>query len=283
MGDSNKKRWKLITIILIIIAIICGIGLGIGNLKAKQDSNCLANTTPTLFFHGYESSSHAEEKMVNSLKKRGATNTVIKANVSRTGHVSLSGKLPSKVKNLVVEVNFENNREADYSIDGKWTKNVVVALQKQYGMQKMNMVGHSMGNMDIMYYLLANANNKKLPRLCKQIDIAGHFNGILKYSKVDNSPANADGKPETMDTEYKALLPLRNNYPNKQVKVLNIYGNIGNGTDGSVSNNSSKSLKYLLNGRELSYQEREIKGVSHSKLHENKQVDNLLYEFLYQK
>ena len=277
-----KKRWKIVTVILIVIAIICGGVLGFENLRAKQDSNCFANTIPTLFFHGYGSSLHAEEQMVNSLKKRGATNTVVKANVSPTGHVSLSGKLPSKVKNPIVEVNFENNREANYSVDGKWVKNVVIALQKRYGMQKMNMVGHSMGNMDIMYYLLANANNKKLPRLCKQIDIAGHFNGILGYSKVNNSPVNADGKPENMDVAYQELLPLRNKYPNKQVKVLNIYGNIGNKTDGTVSNNSSKSLKYLLNGRALSYQEREIDGVSHSKLHENKEVDNLLYTFLYQ-
>lgn len=277
-----KKKWKVLTIALFIIAIICGIIFGIENSKAKQDSKRFANTTVTLFFHGFGSSSHAEEQMVNSLKKRGATNAVIKANVSRTGHVSLTGRLPSKVKNPVVEVNFENNREADYSIDGKWTKNVVVALQKKYGMQKMNMVGHSMGNMDIMYYLLANADNEKLPRLCKQVDIAGHFNGILGYSRINNAPINATGKPLKMDQAYRNLLPLRNKYPDKQVKVLNIYGNIGNGTDGRVSNNSSKSLKYLLNGRELSYQEYEIKGVSHSKLHESRRVDDLLDEFLYE-
>lgn len=277
-----KKKWKVLTIALFIIAIICGIIFSIENSKAKQDSKRFANTTVTLFFHGFGSSSHAEKQMVNSLKKRGATNTVIKANVSRTGHVLLTGKLPSKVKNPVVEVNFENNREADYSIDGKWTKNVVVALQKKYGMQKMNMVGHSMGNMDIMYYLLANADNKKLPRLCKQVDIAGHFNGILGYSRINNAPINATGKPMKMDQAYRNLLPSRNKYPNKQVKVLNIYGNIGNGTDGRVSNNSSKSLKYLLNGRELSYQEYEIKGVSHSKLHESRRVDDLLDEFLYE-
>ena len=278
-----KKKWRLLTVILVVIAIICGITINLENSNAKRNSKRFEHTTPTLFFHGYGSSSHAEERMVNSLKKRGATNTVMKANVSRIGHVSLSGKLPLKVKNPVVEVNFENNRESDYSIDGKWTKNVVVALQKKYGMRTMNMVGHSMGNMDIMYYLLANANDKKLPRLQRQVDIAGHFNGILGYSKIDNSPVNAAGKPEQIDYAYRELLPLRNNYPNKQVKVLNIYGNIGNGTDGRVSNNSSKSLKYLLNGRELSYKECEIKSVSHSKLHENKQVDDLLYEFLYQK
>lgn len=276
-----KKRWKFLIAILFVLTIICGGGFGLESLRAKQDSNRFVNTTPTLFFHGYGSSSHAEEQMVNSLKKRGANNTVIKANVSPTGHVSLSGKLPSKVKDPIVEVNFENSREANYSVDGKWVKNVVIALQKRYGMQRMNMVGHSMGNMDIMYYLLANANNKKLPKLCKQIDIAGHFNGILGYSKIDNSPVDVEGKPENMDVAYQGLLPLRNKYPNKQVKVLNIYGNIGNGTDGRVSNNSSKSLKYLLNGRALSYQEHEIDGVSHSKLHENKEVDNLLYKFLY--
>lgn len=278
-----KHKLKRIMLPLIVIILIFGLVVGMGqNAERRHERNRFAHTTPTLFFHGFGSSSHAEEQMVNSLKSKGITNTVIKANVNSGGQVSLSGKLPHKIKNPVVEVNFENSRETNYRIDGKWTKNVVKVLQKRYGMKTMNMVGHSMGNMDIMYYLLANANDSSLPKLKKQVDIAGHFNGILGYSKHPDSPVNQAGKPAAMDQYYRELLPLRKNYPNKQVKVLNIYGNVGNGSDGRVSNNSSKSLKYLLNGRELSYEEREIKGVSHSKLHDNRQVDDLLAKFIYE-
>ncbi|MFT8413217.1 MAG: hypothetical protein ABF643_02680 [Oenococcus oeni] len=51
-----------------------------------------------------------------------------------------------------------------------------------------------------------------------------------------------------MDTGYLGLLPLRDEFP-RNVHVLNIYGNIGDGNDGSVTTVSAKS-----------YQEKEIYG-----------------------
>ena len=46
---------------------------------------------------------------------------------------------------------------------------------------------------------------------------------------------------------------------------------------------SAQSYKYLINGRAKSYREVEIKGknAQHSKLHENKEVDQLLIDFLW--
>ena len=75
-------------------------------------------------------------------------------------------------------MNFADNRNADYDTDAKYAKAVVSKLQKTYHFKKMNMVGHSMGNMAINFYMLANAEDKTLPQLQKQVDIAGHFDGI---------------------------------------------------------------------------------------------------------
>lgn len=64
--------------------------------------------------------------------------------------------------------------------------------------------------------------------------------------------------------------------------MLNIYGDIGNGSDERVYNNSSKSLKYLVvNGR--SYQEVKIKGAKgqHNQLHESGKVDRAMQKFLW--
>ena len=51
----------------------------------------------------------------------------------------------------------------------------------------------------------------------------------------------------------------------------------------SLSVASAQSYKYLINGRAKSYREVEIKGknAQHSKLHENKEVDKLLINFLW--
>ncbi len=90
-----------------------------------------------------------------------------------------------------------------------------------------------------------------------------------------------------MNATYQELLKLGDSYPKKQVAVLNIYGDLDDGSDsdGRVSNNSSRSEKYLLQDVYRSYQELEIKGEGgqHSKLHENRQVDRAIINFIWKK
>lgn len=159
-----------------------------------------------------------------------------------------------------------------------------MAVQKQYHYKKMNLVGHSMGNMSIMYLLMDYGKRKSLPKLEKQVDIAGHFNGIIAYDKTSYTTLDHDGKPKQMNDIYKELLKMKSLYP-KGVSILNIYGNLNDGSnsDGIVSNVSSRSLKYLLAPHANSYTEKEILGKmgQHSKLHENEQVDQVLIKFLW--
>ena len=86
-----------------------------------------------------------------------------------------------------------------------------------------------------------------------------------------------------MNETYQELLELGSHYPQDQVEVLNIYGNTGQASDERVTNVSSQSLRYLLNGHVKSYQEKEISGPDgqHSKLHETKLVDQPLIDFLW--
>ena len=49
-----------------------------------------------------------------------------------------------------------------------------------------------------------------------------------------------------MTAAYKRLLKLQERYPKDQVDVLNLYGDKGDGSDGIVTNDSSRTLKYLI-------------------------------------
>ena len=62
-------------------------------------------------------------------------------------------------------------------------------------------------------------------------------------------------------------------------------GDLGNGNDSQVTNNSSKTLKYLLNGRAKSYTEKKITGANakHELLHHNPQVNKILIQFFWGK
>lgn len=277
-----KHYLKLITCLCVACILIL---LPISGHAQKLSNKYVHSTTPTLFFHGYGSSAHAEEYMVNGIKQAGVSKTSIVADVAADGQVTLQGKIPKGAINPLVEVNFEDSRNSDYNIQGQWVKNVVVKLQNTYHFKKMNIEAHSMGNMAVMYYLLNNAQNKKLPQLQKQVAMAGTFDGAMGWNEPANLTVDSKtGKPSVENDAYKKLLPLRHTYP-RSAAVLNIYGDLGNGNDSQVTNNSCKTLQYLLNGRAKSYTEKRITGrhAKHELLHHNPQVNKLLIKFFWGK
>ncbi len=282
-----KKKSLFVLIISSILLILAGCS----SQSNSSNKKIQITSTPTLFFHGGGSSYHAEEHIVNAAKKAGVTKSVIRAEVSKSGKVTLVGTWPKNAKNPICEVNYENNRQLDFNKHGDYATNVVKALQKKYGIKKINMVGHSLGNISIIYYMLQNGNKKNMPQIQKQVDIAGHFAG-LDFDGIPNSikqpkgmKLNSNGKPNKMNSTYKQMTGVRSLYAKKHVKVLNIIGDIGNGSDGRVDNKSSLSLQYLVRDGNSTYRILKINGknAQHSKLHENVQVDKALIKFLWNK
>ena len=254
-------------------------------VKAEARKTYIQSSSPTIFFHGWGSSSRAERHIANAAKKAGVTQTIIEAKVAEDGTVTLKGTIPKDAVNPIVLVNFDNNRGASTQDQGNYAYAVVKALQDTYGIKEMNMVAHSYGNVTIVYYMLQHGSDTSLPKLVKQVDIAGHFNGIIGIDEPENITLDDEGKPSSMRESYQELLSLGNHYPQGQVEILNIYGNTGKGSDERVTNLSSQSLGYLLKAQVKSYQEKEITGPNgqHSKLHETALVDKPLIAFLWGK
>ncbi|WP_230082348.1 MULTISPECIES: alpha/beta hydrolase [Streptococcus] len=270
----------MLAIVLLFLVFLSAVFL---RPKLNQTSY-VQSTIPTLFFHGYGSSANAEKHMTQAARKAGVTQTIIRADVDTEGQVTLLGEIPTGAINPIVEVNYQDNRNADYHQDARYAKAVVMKLQETYGFTKMNMVGHSMGNMSILFYLLDNAHDQNLPQLQKVVHIANHVNGLEgRDLPADPSLDEQTGQPKEMSTSYQELLALRDRYPKQQIDVLNVYGDLTDQSDGSVLNVSSKSLKYLVSERATSYTEERItgKGAQHSQLHENPEVDRLLLDFLW--
>lgn len=276
--SKRARGWLIVLLVVIVIG-------GWWTVRSKQAgvyrpaAHRPTIGTPTFFFHGFGSSAHAEQYMTDGAKKAGVTKTVIRATVGLNGHVKLRGKIPAGTKNPIIQVQYTNNRNGNFKQDGQWAANVITAVQNHYRFEKMNLVGHSMGNMDIMYYLAANATNPRMPELNKQVDIAGHFNGF-----DENMTLQKNRRPENMDRGYRPLLRLRTIYPTT-ARVLNIYGDHGSHTDGTVPNKSSLSLKYLVAQRAKSYREVKMTGkqAQHSRLHHNAKVNKVLIKFLWDK
>ncbi|WP_076460229.1 alpha/beta hydrolase [Limosilactobacillus caccae] len=286
---------KYLTVLRRIVLVILGLS-AIADMHTihAETIHYVQSSTPTIFVHGWGSSSRAEEKMVNAARSAGVTKTVVKANVDRKGNVTFSRQLPAKAVNPIVEVNLEDNKLAGYGKHGDYVagyhhggtyvKDVIVALQRQYSCSTVNLVGHSMGNLEIINYVKDNYDNNKLPQISHLVALAGHYNGLVGQPQAEQVRLSSGGKPDWMDPTYQELLSLRKTFP-RETKVLNIYGDLGDGShsDGDVPVNSAKALKYLLAGRAKSYREVEITGkdAQHSKLHNNSQVNHELINFLW--
>lgn len=287
----TRKRKAILFSTLIIVILLSSIYF-LKNNYQKENGASIRIATPTLFVHGWGSSYHAEESMVAYAQKQHATNSVIRADVSSNGKVTLIGTIKKRAKNPVVEVNLQNNKSifagtnnqiAAMNKSSNYIKDVINALQKRYRFNRINLVGHSMGNLQIAYYLRNNATNSHMPHLNKQVSIAGHYNGYIGEQGAPNKTVlNRAGKPQKMSAGYRGLLSLRKKFP-QNTDVLNIYGDMGSGSDGDVTVNSARSYRYLVSKRARSYQEKEIRGprAQHSKLHENSKVDRLLVNFLW--
>lgn len=281
-----------------IVKILLAAALTVTGMFSWQSASAarqyVRSNTPTIFVHGWGSSAHAEESMANAAHRAGVTNTIVRANVDRKGNVTFNRTIPKNATNPIVEVNLADNKLSGYSDNyargyrhgGTYIKNVVQALEKQHHYAAINLVGHSMGNLEIANYINDNYPSKRLPTISHLVAIAGHYNGLSGQKVAESSIDQQTGKPSREDAGFTELLGLRNNFPTN-TKVLNIYGNYqGKHSDGDVPNNSSKTLKYLVSGRAKSYQELEIRGkkAQHSQLHNNNhQVNNALIKFLWTK
>lgn len=279
------KRSVIVSILSLSVLVLLGIAYAKSVKTTSLDSETyIQSTRPTLFFHGYGSSANAEKHMTNAALKAGVTQTIVRADVDQSGHVSIEGDIPKGAINPIVQVQYADNRNPTKV--AQYAKAVVDELKKKYGFTEINMVGHSMGNMSILYYMLENASDENMPQLKKQVAIANHVAGLEGLNLPEGLSLDSQtGQPNQMNEDYQRLLGLREVYPEHQVDVLNIYGDIGGETDGSVKNISSLSLRYLLQDRAKSYREVKFTGpkAQHSQLHENDDVDQLLIDFLWKK
>lgn len=294
----QHKSANIVAFVILLIAIICGGWFALSQNNQNQQvvtKKITYKNVPTFFFHGWGSSYHAEEDMVNAIRNAKVTDNVIRINVTKNQKVIFHGHLKKNAKNPIIEVNFDDNKLNAYrgnyadgykDLGAKYVKAAITAVNEKYHYKNINIVAHSMGNLETAYYFEQYPNLQKKYPVDHFISIAGHYDGIIGENDSPNRlKLNAKtGKPNIIQPEYRGLLPLRQTFP-RNTRVLNIFGNLEDGTnsDGDVSNNSAKSLKYLVAGRAKSYRNLMIKGknAQHSKLHNNQEVNKAIINFLW--
>ncbi|GAP00316.1 alpha/beta hydrolase [Fructobacillus ficulneus] len=283
-------KYKKTLIGTLIVLIIGGIWLTFSLLTANQTSRPHSESGPkptqaTVFFHGYGSSRNAEKSMASYLIKNKYSNQTINVTVAKDGSVSMNRPIKAGDKNPLILVEFKNNRNTNTTVMTNWVSTIMQKLHNQ-GIKSVNMIGHSMGTMAIAFYLLqAEDDQDTMPKVARQISIAGVYNGVLS-SAASKSALNDQGEPAKKTELFNHLNGLSTYYQTHHTKVLNIYGNSEGDeeSDSTVANNSSKALRYFVQDPST-YKEIEITGkqAQHSKLHENTAVDQDILDFLQDK
>ncbi len=238
---------------------------------------------PTLYIHGWHGTARSTDQLIESAEDEKGAEKVLAVTVSPQGKTAYSGKWNPNVRHPLIQVVFEDN-EAEIPDEAGWLKTITEELRKRYGISQINIVSHSMGGPVTLYWAL-NLRNKKSPELKKFVPIAGPFDGVIFTDDVPNqNQIKENGEPVWQNAAYQSYYEKRKSFP-EGVSVLNIYGNLEDGTNSDylVTNASARSLRWLIKDRVGHYEEKMIKGpmAQHSKLHENKQVDRLVNDFLF--
>lgn len=291
-GGCVKKRIIGLSILLVTVLIIAVIAVSLFQKRAhweeQNKKQYVQEPTPTLFLHGYGGTKNSMKYLINQAEARGVTKDIVVAHVSRDGDVTFDGKISKQATNPIVQIVLDDNTQGDLNENALWIRQVLEKLQQDYHVKQFNFVAHSMGNVSFAQYMVDYGRDTSLPQLKKEVNLAGTFNGVLGMNEeVNEIQVDLNGKPSDMNPPYQEFMQLKSIYKDKNIDVLNMYGDLLDGThsDGRVSNSSSKSLKYLLGDSPKSYQEVKYEGkeAQHSALHENEEVAQQMIHFLWEK
>lgn len=276
----KRKTWIGVLIGVVVVLVAGGAGFWWHQEHAASPNTI--GKTATIYLNGYGATAHSADYLVGQGEKAGGQK-VLTATVARDGAVSWRGSAAHAVHPLVPVV-FANSRPHSLDQAATWLRSVVHQLKARYGVQRINVVAHSLGNLVYMTYAEKWGTDADVPRSNAYVAIAGHYDGILG---MDDKPHRiklaSNGYPTPQNRSFKPLAAARKQLP-KYLKILNIYGDRQDGkdSDGRVANNSSRSLRYLVAPSKASYQEKQINGkkAQHSALRENPQVAKAVDSFL---
>ncbi|MBO0480817.1 alpha/beta fold hydrolase [Candidatus Enterococcus courvalinii] len=291
---SNKIHLALITSFLLLgLVILSGCqkttskassSASTQTVKTSQTNDApKKSTTPTLFFHGYSGTVNSFKGMLQRLEKNQLAKQSLQLTVSPDGMVQATGELNQQAENPMVQVLFTDNVNNEWN-QTEWIKNCLAYLQTAYGVEKVNFVGHSMGGVSALRYLATYGQESSSPQVEKFVAIGAPFNDFVDDSAQTLSDELVNG-PAVTSSRYQDYQQMIDHVPT-QTKVMLIAGQLSQTdlSDGTVPLNSALAVFALLTQHGNQVEEHVVEGdnASHSMLHENQEVDQLVQKFLWE-
>ncbi|GCF94008.1 lipoprotein [Enterococcus florum] len=248
----------------------------------KTEETVQKSDIPTLFIHGYGGTINSFGGMIQRMEKQTITKKEAIITVMPDGSLQTEGTLTDQKNNPSIQVLFSDNVNNEWN-QTEWIYQVMKFLKEQ-GIEKVNVVGHSMGGVSSLRYLTTYGQPEDAPEIVKFVAIGSPFNDFVDTSAeqdLKNLTENGPAQESSRYTDYRAGI---NNLP-KKLPILLIGGKLSEeaADDGTVPLSSALSIRSLLksNGNPVSLEIFTGEKAQHSQLHENTDVDKKVANFLW--
>lgn len=237
---------------------------------------------PTIFFHGYSGTAQSFGGMISRFEAADLAKKELTLTVASDGTITEEGTLTNKENNPLIQVLFADNRNNEWN-QAEWIKGVMLYLKEQYAVQQVNIVGHSMGGVSSFRYLEL-PQGEDVPTVAHFIAIGAPFNDLTETGDQTEESVLNNG-PQVISSRFQDFQGSISNFsPN--IPCMLIAGQLSETQldDGTVPMTSALSVYPLLkqNGNPVTQHVLIGQKAQHSMLHENKQVDALVSEFLWE-
>ncbi len=239
-------------------------------------------TIPTLFVHGYKGTVNSFKGMIDRLETESKGQQELTLIVDINGNVQAQGALSKEATNPMIQVLFEDNENNEWN-QAEWIRACLVYLQTTDQINKVNIVGHSMGGVSGLRYLVTYGQETTLPQVEKFVALGAPFNDFVDDSGQNLADLLENG-PTVVSSRYQDYQTMVGNLPTN-TQFLLIAGQLSEVelSDGTVPLNSALAVDALLkqHGNPVMEKVEEGEGASHSMLHENEEVDREVSRFLW--
>lgn len=283
------KKWPKKLIVVGVGAALLGRTLKtrVKRKRLEVGDEIIVKLIPTVMIHGTFGTRQSLGGMIRRYQKKKQGEKILEVVVEKNGQVNFFGNrvLKDEEGSPLIQLIFKDNHAPEWQ-QADWLKEVLSLLKQQFQIGTVNLLGHSSGGVTGLRYLLEYGQRKDLPVVKKLVVIGAPFNGEIVSAKgrtvYDLGPTGPLNETDSYRyfSAYKQAIP-------RSLQVLNIFSDLGNGSrsDGVISVDSAKSLRFLIKKQVAYYQEKQLYGLKkqHSLLHESQKVDQIVAEFLWRK
>lgn len=279
-----KRLWYLLFGIM-VIAIAAQLYLLRGTPSQSLNMQHLKSdisytNTPTLLIPGQGGNTITFDTFIKRAQNQNIAQSAMVVRVSPTGQVRVKGSLKGK-KNPIIQILYDWNYNVSFKPEMYQLTQVLIVLNRQYHVKKLNIVAHSYGGTEFLHAYLGNAKLQKKISFQKIVLL-----GVpVEESFGVNTKYTAWLFKKSRDAEFKKLLrQVKKVQFSKGEAIYNIMGKEADQkTDGEVPNIQSQMMATLFKNTSVKYVQRWYPKTSHRQLHEKKVILSYVMQVLWGK